>query len=173
MQFITEFWVMLAIFVAVLAWFIYKKFFAMTAQVDNWVKEMVKALLMALCPILYGLLLDKFPTFPLTGEMFTNFFTWFIFIVFFGGSAYFVKKSIKIAAFAQKDLIKDIVKAVLTAVLPILYSLITGKYPDFPVPGEMFVSFIVWIVYAVLWGTSVFHFARAGINSYQLKASKY
>lgn len=46
--------------------------------------------------------------------------------------------------------ILDLIKLVLPIIAGFIFTVIVGKYPTFPVPREIFISFLVWLVLSVL-----------------------
>lgn len=41
---------------------------------------------------------------------------------------------------------KDIIRAILTVLLPIIFAAIMARYPDFPIPQNVFTAFIFWVL---------------------------
>ena len=97
----TNTWIMLVLFVVLVIYYLYKHYFDKTRSLESdWVKDIVKALLATLLPILYTTITNKYPGFPLSGGMFTDLFTWLVFLVFWGTGIYQFAK----AGFTQVQL---------------------------------------------------------------------
>jgi hypothetical protein len=64
---------------------------------------------------------------------------------------------------------KDLLKVFLGALLPMLYTMLSSHYPDFPMFSEDFVSLIMWIVGLAVGGWGL---ASMRIKS-QLKKNGY
>ena len=102
----------------------------------------------------------------------TNF--WIMLVVVIALVIYWLVKKYTVSTESMaNDWIKDVVKALLSTLLPILYGLLTDKYPDFPLSSTDFTSLFTWLVFLVFWGTGVYHFAKAGFTRMHLTASKY
>lgn len=43
-------------------------------------------------------------------------------------------------------MLKPILKAMISALIPILYSLLVAKYPNFPLSSEQLLALILWIL---------------------------
>lgn len=49
--------------------------------------------------------------------------------------------------------LKNLLRLILLALLPVLYGLLTGRYPDFPLHSpQLFVDLVLWIIGLVIGG---------------------
>ena len=52
---------------------------------------------------------------------------------------------------------KQIVLALVAALVPLLYSLLIAKFPDFPLSADQLLAFAVWIVGLLFAGAKLHH----------------
>lgn len=55
--------------------------------------------------------------------------------------------------------IVDLIKQLVTIVATALFTFLMGKFPNFPIPHDIFVSFLVWFVLTLLGVTLVVNYA--------------
>lgn len=139
------------------------------------IKHLVYALLAALIPLAFSLITGALPSFPLDEKSFGALILWLVGLIFGGWqwskTAYLAKGTLSDygSPFTAKPRTmtviswKNIVFALLSTLLPIVYGLITGKFPDFPISAEGFIGFVLWLIGLLIggWQLSKSHYVSA------------
>lgn len=124
-------------------------------------KSLLYAFLGVAAPMLYSLLLGKAPEFGnvMDGTTFGNLIFWLVGLPFGGWqlakAAVVFSDSRSIVLFSLSFNPKEILYAVVAALIPFAYTAITGKFPTFPLDGNTFSTFIIWLIGLGVggWGT--------------------
>jgi drug/metabolite transporter (DMT)-like permease len=95
--------VVLVAVIALAVWYFFLRKASAFATKSDVLKDIVGALLAALCPVLYSLFIDKYPSFAdvIDAKSFTALITWVIYAVFWGGALYNVIKAASFKAFQR------------------------------------------------------------------------
>ena len=100
--------VVLIAVVALAIWYFFLRKTSAYSTKQDFLKDIIGALLAALCPLLYSLLTDQYPSFEkvIDSATFTGLITWFIYAIFWGASLFNVVKAGSFAAYKRYSQLK-------------------------------------------------------------------
>jgi len=121
------------------------------------------AVVAALLPVVYSLIVGFLPSFPLAEPDFVLFMLWVVGLIVGGWQVskgiYTMQNRFAPAFQKSKDPLgidlnglKPIIKALITVLIPVFWGWLKDAYQDFPLTSEQLLAIVLWIIGLVIGG---------------------